>query len=158
MNTPKIEAHQYDGVKSSLHTGKLLPGERAYASPTQQTGGAPSGAALSLASILLTKYPCIRHNITLPQDIPETNAAIIAWHTERLAREMQLYLARESIDLYQQTATLHAQLGEAEWAEQRIKELELCLHGLLGLEGKDTSAPKLKCYFDSARQLLTNIK
>lgn len=31
MNTPKIEVHQYDGVKSSLHTGKLLPGERGYA-------------------------------------------------------------------------------------------------------------------------------
>lgn len=37
----------------------------------------------------------------------------------------------------------------------RMKELELCLHGLLGLEGKDTSAPKLKGYFDHARQLLS---
>jgi len=75
--------------------------------------GAPSGAALSLASILLTKYPCIRHNITLPQDIPETNAAIITWHTDRLAREMQLYLARESIDLYKQCQALEAQLALA---------------------------------------------
>ncbi len=51
-------------------------------------------------------------------------------------------------------ATAEGGLGET---RERMKQLELSLHGLLGLEGKDTSNPKFKGYFDNARQLL-NLK
>ena len=94
MNTPKIEVHQYDGVKSSLHTGKLLPGERGYA------GGESATPRTDDAQILAS------FNEVEPPHYPRAFLAVTADFARRLERE---------------TATLHAQLGEARAELERVQ-------------------------------------
>jgi hypothetical protein len=47
-------------------------------------------------------------------------------------------------------------IDELQVLRPRIRELELCLHSLVGLGRKDTSNPKYDGYYDTAQQLLNS--
>lgn len=113
MNTPKIEVHQYDGVKSSLHTGKLLPGERGYAGGESATPRTDDAFALKEIEELALAIRRNLHEDAAPA-IQDDKWVITA--------------AAHALCILDNTATLRAQIARL---KQREGELETLIQRML---------------------------
>ena len=91
MNTPKIEVHQYDGVKSSLHTGKLLPGERGYAGGESAT---PRTDALLIDCLNSNRFR-VEHMADFARQLERETATLHAQIARLKQREGELEMLLE---------------------------------------------------------------